>query len=138
MKGLTAYFLKYSVAVDTVMVLIFIFGFFGWKATRSSLFPEAESRTIQVQIIFPGAAPEEVEEGVVLRIEDDVKGVTGDRTDQQREPGERRHHHRRSDQGLRYGPGAAGREECRGPDSFPCPMAWSRSVRSSSRTSGLR
>lgn len=77
MKGLTAYFLKYSVAVDTVMVLIFIFGFFGWKATRSSLFPEAESRTIQVQIIFPGAAPEEVEEGVVLRIEDDVKGITG-------------------------------------------------------------
>lgn len=77
MKGLTAYFLKYSVAVDTVMILIFIFGFFGWKATRSSLFPEAESRTIQVQIIFPGAAPEEVEEGVVLRIEDDVKGITG-------------------------------------------------------------
>ncbi|MCB0769037.1 MAG: efflux RND transporter permease subunit [Flavobacteriales bacterium] len=77
MKGLTAYFLKYSVAVDTVMVLIFIFGFFGWRATRSSLFPEAESRTIQVQIIFPGAAPEEVEEGVVLRIENDVKGVTG-------------------------------------------------------------
>ena len=29
MKGLTAYFIKYSVAVDTVMVLIFIFGFFG-------------------------------------------------------------------------------------------------------------
>src|SRR5690606_4432694 len=38
---------------------------------------EVESRTIQVQIIFPGAAPEEVEEGVVLRIEDDVKGVSG-------------------------------------------------------------
>lgn len=77
MKGLTAYFIKYSVAVDTIMVLIFIFGYFGLKATRSSLFPETESRTIQVQIIFPGAAPEEVEEGVVLRIEDDVKGVTG-------------------------------------------------------------
>lgn len=77
MKGLTAYFLKYKVVVLTIMVLIFIFGFFGWKATRSSLFPETESRTIQVQIIFPGAAPEEVEEGVVLRIENDVKGLTG-------------------------------------------------------------
>ncbi len=77
MKGLTAYFIKYSVAVDTVMVLIMIFGYFGLKATRSSLFPEVESRTIQVQIIYPGAAPEEVEEGVVLRIEDDLKGVTG-------------------------------------------------------------
>ncbi|MBL7980391.1 MAG: efflux RND transporter permease subunit [Flavobacteriales bacterium] len=77
MKGLTAYFIKYSVAVDTVMLLIMIFGYFGLKATRSSLFPEVESRTIQVQIIYPGAAPEEVEEGVVLRIEDDIKGVTG-------------------------------------------------------------
>jgi multidrug efflux pump subunit AcrB len=59
------------------MVLIFVFGYFGLKNTRSSLFPETESRTIQVQIIYPGAAPEEVERGVVLQIEDDVKGVTG-------------------------------------------------------------
>jgi multidrug efflux pump subunit AcrB len=77
MKGLTAYFLKYPVAVNTVMVLILLFGFFGLKATRSSLFPEVESRTIQVQVIHPGASPEEVEEGVVLRIEDDLKGVSG-------------------------------------------------------------
>jgi multidrug efflux pump subunit AcrB len=77
MKGLTAYFIKYKVAVNTVMVLIFVFGYFGLKNTRSSLFPETESRTIQVQIIYPGAAPEEVERGVVLQIEDDVKGVTG-------------------------------------------------------------
>jgi multidrug efflux pump subunit AcrB len=41
------------------------------------LFPETESRIINVQMIFPGASPEEVEEGVVLRIEDDVKGITG-------------------------------------------------------------
>ncbi|MFN6176197.1 MAG: efflux RND transporter permease subunit [Flavobacteriales bacterium] len=77
MKGLTAYFIKYKVAVNTIMVLIFVFGYFGLKNTRSSLFPETESRTIQVQIIYPGAAPEEVERGVVLQIEDDVKGVTG-------------------------------------------------------------
>ncbi len=77
MRGLTAYFIKYPVAVNTVMVLIFIFGYFGLKGTRSSLFPETESRILQVQVIYPGASPEEVEEGVVLRIEDDVKGVTG-------------------------------------------------------------
>ena len=77
MKGLTAYFIKYPVAVNTITVLIFVFGYFGLKSTRSSLFPETESRTIQVQIIYPGAAPEEVEEGVVLQIENDVKGVSG-------------------------------------------------------------
>jgi multidrug efflux pump subunit AcrB len=77
MKGLTAYFLKYKVVVLSITVLIFIFGFFGWRSTRSSLFPETESRIINVQVIFPGASPEEVEEGVVLRIEDDVKGISG-------------------------------------------------------------
>ncbi|MFZ1331103.1 MAG: efflux RND transporter permease subunit [Flavobacteriales bacterium] len=77
MKGLTAYFLKYNVAVDTVMLLIIIFGMFGLKNTRSSFFPETESRVIQVQVIYPGAAPVEVEQGVILRIEDNVKGVSG-------------------------------------------------------------
>ena len=77
MKGLTAYFIKYNVAVDTVMMLIIIFGFIGLKSTRSSFFPETESRIIQVQVIYPGASPEEVEEGVILRIEDNVKGVSG-------------------------------------------------------------
>ncbi|MEZ4740633.1 MAG: efflux RND transporter permease subunit [Flavobacteriales bacterium] len=77
MKGLTAFFIKYTVAVDTVMVLIMIFGFIGLSSTRSSFFPETESRIIQVQVVYPGAAPEEVEEGVVLRIEDNIKGVSG-------------------------------------------------------------
>ncbi|MBX2980567.1 MAG: efflux RND transporter permease subunit [Flavobacteriales bacterium] len=77
MKGVVAWFIRYPVTVDTLMVLILIFGYFGLKSTRSSFFPEVESRQVQVQIIFPGAAPEEVEEGVVLRIENDIKGITG-------------------------------------------------------------
>ncbi|MBK9176530.1 MAG: efflux RND transporter permease subunit [Flavobacteriales bacterium] len=77
MKGLTAYFIKYKVAVYAVLFLILVFGRFGLKGTRSSLFPEVESRIIQAQVIYPGASPEEVEQGAVLRIEDDVKGVSG-------------------------------------------------------------
>lgn len=77
MKGIVAWFIRYPVTVDTLMVLILIFGYFGLRSTRSSFFPEVESRQVQVQIIFPGAAPEEVEEGVVLRIENDLKGITG-------------------------------------------------------------
>ncbi|MCB0795572.1 MAG: efflux RND transporter permease subunit [Flavobacteriales bacterium] len=77
MKGLTAYFIRYNVVVDTVMVLILLFGFFGLRGTRSSFFPETESRIINVQVLYPGASPEEVETGVVLRIEDNLKGVSG-------------------------------------------------------------
>ncbi len=77
MRNLVAWFIRYPVAADTLMILIFVFGYFGLKNTRSSLFPETESRVVQVQIIYPGAAPAEVEEGVVLRIENDLKGITG-------------------------------------------------------------
>jgi len=77
MKGLTAYFLKYRVAALAVMIFFLLFGVMGLMRTRSSLFPEVESRVIQVQVIYPGASPEEVEQGVVLRIEDDIKGVSG-------------------------------------------------------------
>ncbi len=77
MSSFFAWFIRYPVTVDTLMVLILIFGYFGLKSTRSSLFPETESRMVQVLIIFPGAAPVEVEEGVVLRIENDIKGITG-------------------------------------------------------------
>ncbi|MCW5900406.1 MAG: efflux RND transporter permease subunit [Flavobacteriales bacterium] len=77
MRSFVGWFIRYPVTVDTLMVLILIFGFFGLKNTRSSFFPEVESRQVQVRIIFPGAAPEEVEEGVVLRIENDIKGITG-------------------------------------------------------------
>ena len=77
MKRAVGYFIKYPVLADTVLVLFFIFGFFGLKNMRSSFFPEVESRTIQVQVIYPGASPQEVEEGVVLRIENEIRGVTG-------------------------------------------------------------
>ncbi|MBK9149278.1 MAG: efflux RND transporter permease subunit [Flavobacteriales bacterium] len=77
MKGLTGYFLRYRVSALAVMALLLIFGWFGLQRTRSSFFPEVESRRIQVQVAHPGASPEEVEQGVVLRIEDDLKGVSG-------------------------------------------------------------
>ncbi|MFN3875179.1 MAG: efflux RND transporter permease subunit, partial [Flavobacteriales bacterium] len=77
MRGLQAYFLRYRVSTLVTMLTILLFGFFGLKRTRSSLFPEVESRVIQVQVVYPGASPEEVEQGIVLRVEDNIKGLSG-------------------------------------------------------------
>ena len=41
------------------------------------MFPEAESKIIIVQVTNPGASPEEIEEGIILKIEDNLKGLTG-------------------------------------------------------------
>ncbi|WNJ16201.1 efflux RND transporter permease subunit [Pontibacter sp. G13] len=77
MKNIISYFIKYSFSGDLMVLLILIFGFFGLNGMRSTFFPETESKLIQVQIVYPGASPEEIEEGIVAKIEDNLKGLTG-------------------------------------------------------------
>ena len=77
MRALITYFVRYPAAGNVLMVLMLIFGYFGAKNLTSSFFPEADSRIIVIEAILPGASPEEVEKGVVLKIEKNLKGITG-------------------------------------------------------------
>ena len=77
MKSLISYFIKYPISADVLLLLILIFGFFGVNSLRSTFFPETESRLIAIQTTFPGASPEEVEDGVILKIEDNLSGLSG-------------------------------------------------------------
>lgn len=77
MKQLITYFIKYPIAGNLLMVLIFIFGYFGYNSLKSTFFPESPSKLIQIQAIYPGASPQEIEEGIVTKIEDNLKSVTG-------------------------------------------------------------
>lgn len=77
MKQLITYFIKYPISGNIIMFLIILFGYFALNATRKTFFPERESQTISIQIAFPGASPEEIEEGVVTKIEENLKGLTG-------------------------------------------------------------
>ena len=47
---------------------------------KSSFFPLVDSQLISINLTYPGASPEEIEEGVVLKIEDNLKGIVGVRT----------------------------------------------------------
>jgi multidrug efflux pump subunit AcrB len=44
---------------------------------RSSFFPLTDSRIININVTYPGSSPQEIEEGVVLKIEDNLKGLIG-------------------------------------------------------------
>ena len=54
---------------------IAIFGYFGLQQTKSSYFPLDDSKLIFINITYPGASPTEIEEGVVLKIEDNLRGL---------------------------------------------------------------
>ena len=46
-------------------------------ALKSSFFPLIDSKFISINAIYPGASPQEVEEGVIYKIEENLKGVPG-------------------------------------------------------------
>ncbi|MBT8321219.1 MAG: efflux RND transporter permease subunit [Eudoraea sp.] len=77
MRNLIAYFIKYHVAVNVIIIAFFIFGIVGATSLKSSFFPLTDSKNISVSITYPGASPQEVEEGIVLKIEDNLKGLEG-------------------------------------------------------------
>ena len=77
MRKVIEYFIKYHVAVNAIIVAFFIFGIVGALSLKSSFFPLTESKNILISITYPGASPQEVEEGIVLKIEDNLKGLQG-------------------------------------------------------------
>ncbi|MBT8180740.1 MAG: efflux RND transporter permease subunit [Eudoraea sp.] len=77
MRKVISYFIKYHVAVDVIIIAFFIFGIVGATSLKSSFFPLTDSKNISVNITYPGASPQEIEEGIVLKIEDNLKGLEG-------------------------------------------------------------
>ncbi|WP_273568106.1 efflux RND transporter permease subunit [Maribacter halichondriae] len=77
MRKLIAYFIKYHVAVDVIVLACFVFGIVGALSLKSSFFPLTESKNVFITVTYPGASPQEVEEGIVLKIEDNLKGLEG-------------------------------------------------------------
>ena len=77
MRKIIGYFIKHHVAVNVVIAAFIIFGVLGALSLKSSFFPLVDSKTITINVIYPGAAPQEIEEGVVLKIEDNLKGIEG-------------------------------------------------------------
>jgi len=77
MRGIIKYFLDNPIAGNMLMFFLFIMGIFSLFSIKSTFFPEVETTIITVQAVYPGASPEEVEEGIVSKIEENLKGITG-------------------------------------------------------------
>jgi len=77
MRRLIAYFIKYGVAVNVLLLGFLLFGVFGMLQLKSSYLPLQDPKNININITYPGAAPQEIEEGIILKIEDNLKGLKG-------------------------------------------------------------
>ncbi|MEL6917137.1 MAG: efflux RND transporter permease subunit, partial [Bacteroidota bacterium] len=77
MKKFIGYFIKYPVVVNIFIIGFLIFGYLGYQRLNSSFFPLSDPNYISISVSYPGSSPEEVEEGVVEKIERNLKGVEG-------------------------------------------------------------
>ncbi|MBT8254231.1 MAG: efflux RND transporter permease subunit, partial [Bacteroidia bacterium] len=77
MRKIISYFIRYHVAVNVFILAFVLLGIMGMLSLKSSFFPLVDSKVINISVVYPGASPQEIEEGVVLKIEDNLKGLKG-------------------------------------------------------------
>ena len=77
MKGWIAWFARNGVAANLLMVGIMAAGIITLPRIKREVFPDLPSDQVSVTVIYPGAAPEEVEEGICIRIEEAVQSLDG-------------------------------------------------------------
>ncbi|MFT6956067.1 MAG: multidrug efflux pump subunit AcrB [Halieaceae bacterium] len=76
-KGIIAWFAYNPVAANLLMIIIMVVGLGSALSIPRAMFPSFDIDRILISVTYPGAAPEEVEKGVVLRIEEAIKDVNG-------------------------------------------------------------
>ncbi|NVK03336.1 MAG: efflux RND transporter permease subunit [Flavobacteriia bacterium] len=77
MSKLIKFFIKFPATVYTIMFGILLFGAVAYFSLNTTFFPVNESRVINIQAVYPGASPQEIEEGIVQKVEDNLKGTSG-------------------------------------------------------------
>ena len=77
MKGMIAWFARNTVAANLMMAFIVMSGLVAVTTVREEVFPEIELDRINIQVAYLGAAPEEVEDAVTIRIEEAIQGIDG-------------------------------------------------------------
>jgi len=76
-KGAVAWFVRNPVAANLLMVVILFTGGLTLSRLKQEVFPEFSLDMISVSVDYLGAAPEEVEEAVCVRVEEAIQGLDG-------------------------------------------------------------
>lgn len=76
-KGIIAWFARNSVAANLLMSVIIITGLYSAFNMRAQVSPDTELDRVNVDIIYPGASPAEMEKSVLVRVEEAVREIEG-------------------------------------------------------------
>jgi len=77
MKSIITWFAKNRVAANILMFVIVLAGALSIPNTKVEVFPEFDMDRITVNVIYPGGAPEEVEQNICILIEEEIQDLDG-------------------------------------------------------------
>ncbi len=76
-RGIIGWMAHNSVAANLVLFVVLGGGIVALTQLKQEVFPEFDLDMVTVRVPYPGASPEEVEQGIVLAVEEAVRGVDG-------------------------------------------------------------
>ncbi|MEQ9452877.1 MAG: efflux RND transporter permease subunit [Pseudomonadales bacterium] len=75
--GLIGWFATNHVAANLLMVFIIGAGLYAALVVKKESFPRFDFDVVNITVPYPGAGPEEVEEGIIVKIEEVIEGIEG-------------------------------------------------------------
>lgn len=76
-EGVIGWMARNSIAANLLMVILLVGGIWTAVNIQKEVFPEFQLDIVTVNVGYPGAAPAEVEQGILLPVEETVRGVDG-------------------------------------------------------------
>ncbi len=75
MKAIGKWSVEHRVSVNLIMVFLIVAGLYTVLNMKREMFPQFSLDMINIDIKYPGASPEEVEEGVCIKVEEQLKSL---------------------------------------------------------------
>ncbi|MDY7109263.1 MAG: efflux RND transporter permease subunit [Planctomycetota bacterium] len=75
--GPIAWMARNSIAANLLMVILLVGGLWFALRIQKEVFPQFQLDVVEVRVTYPGAAPAEVEQGILRPVEEAIRGVDG-------------------------------------------------------------
>ncbi len=76
-RGPIAWMVDNRITANLLMIILIVGGIFMSSRIKKEVFPEFELDSVSVSVSYPGASPEEVEQGIILAVEEVVRALDG-------------------------------------------------------------
>ena len=76
-RGVIAWMTRNRITPNLLMLVFLVGGLLVALRIKQEVFPEFDLDMVMIQVVYPGSSPEEVEQGIILVIEEAIRGLDG-------------------------------------------------------------